>query len=72
MPDIELQNGQNKDFAIVIALSYFELMKNARHLEFVFELKGGSTAQPLRITESDYIFIQKVKIVADSGIYFEL
>jgi hypothetical protein len=72
IPEIELKNGQNTNFSITIAKQYLELMQNARHLEFVFELKGGSINQPLQITESDYIFIQGVKFISDSGIHFEL
>ncbi|MDH8701632.1 hypothetical protein M2138_000979 [Dysgonomonadaceae bacterium PH5-43] len=43
-----------------------EKMKRARHLKFVFQLKGKGT-----IKETDYIDIKGVKLISDGGIHFD-
>jgi hypothetical protein len=65
---ITLKQGTNiEKFALEIKNEDMEKMKNAKHLEFVFTLIGKGA-----LTGNDYIDIQKIRIVSDGGINFEL
>ncbi|MDR1526525.1 MAG: hypothetical protein LBS46_02505 [Dysgonamonadaceae bacterium] len=60
-------NGGRDDNRIVIQISKAdkEKMKDARHLEFVFNIQGHGA-----ITDRDYIHIRRIRITSDDGIYF--
>ncbi|MDR0427375.1 MAG: DUF4621 domain-containing protein [Dysgonamonadaceae bacterium] len=62
----ELNRTQTPNLAITIKEEDMEKMKDARHLEFVFQLTGEGA-----ISEDDYIKIDGVRLVSGSGIYFK-
>jgi hypothetical protein len=62
---VQLTNGTNTDFSIEIDREHKAKMIDARHLEFTFKLKGNGT-----ISTSDFIHIQKIRIISDDGIHF--
>jgi hypothetical protein len=67
--EMTLESGANNQgkFSIEITDADKAKMINARHLEFDFEVDGAGA-----IKESDYIRIQKIRIISDAGIHYEL
>jgi hypothetical protein len=71
--EIKLNSGPtNTGFAVEIKHDDMAKMGNARHLKFAFKLSGEGPIVDTNYPNSAYIHIQKVRIVSDGGIHFEV
>jgi hypothetical protein len=69
----ELRNGsQNEGFTVEIKRENMDKMIDAKHLEFVFELSGSGDIVDVNYERSSYIHIQKLRIISDAGIHYEI
>ena len=66
IPDLVTASKDGNLLSIAIKNNEEEKMKKARHLELTFRLSGGGA-----IKESDYIKINKLRLVSSSGIHYE-
>ena len=66
IPGLVTTSSNDNKLSIAIKGDDKEKMKKARHLELTFRLSGGGA-----IKESDYIKINKLRLVSSSGIHYE-
>jgi hypothetical protein len=66
IPDLVTASKDGNLLSIAIKNNEEEKMKKARHLELTFRLSGEGA-----IKESDYIKINKLRLVSNSGIHYE-
>ncbi|GHT77189.1 hypothetical protein AGMMS50262_17550 [Bacteroidia bacterium] len=65
--DNVLDENRTPNLLITIPKDKTKELENAKYLEFRFELNG----QGVDVTRKDYIRINKIRIISDSGIHFE-
>jgi hypothetical protein len=71
---IVLSSGSDNagKFVVEIQQEDMEKMRHAKHLEFVFELNGNGAIIDVNYDRASYIHIQKLRIISDAGIHYEL
>jgi hypothetical protein len=63
---------ENEDFAIEIQSSDLDKIKDARHLELVFKLSGTGAIIDTPYPNASFLHIQKLRLISDGGLLYEL